>query len=586
MLARMTLISRGWGCGVSYSRGLRSGVIQAFAIVLVVVGCAPSQIGGPAPSEEPLRPKGIVRIAWGSELPSLNHKLVSSGAARISSISPVFNSNLTDDSSGIAQPMLARVLPSLENGDVVVNADGTMVTIYRLRQNLRWHDGAPLTAHDLVFSHQVYADPEIPVASRYGQNLISRAEAPDDYTFTITWKEPYFQAAGLTDQELIPMPRHLLEEKARTDKTHFAEGLEWTSGYVGAGPFKIEQWNLGSGIVARAHTDWFLGSPKLDTLEIRFIPDPNAVLAHLLSGDVDLAISPFVQTGAAAAVRDQWVKGESGQLRAWVDKIIFLQFQFREVPNWQRAISDLRVRSALMHATDREALADVMTAGLGFRADMIFLYPAEPAFEEADRVVTKYPFDPARAAALLADAGWRRDQPGSFLKNAAGESLRVSIQGTASAGGEAQQSIIADNWKTLGVDADTFVIPAARANDAEFRVAFPGTSMGNRPPSFDSMARSVISDEAPTAEKRWQGTNLGSFRDAEIDGLYHRMLTLVGPREWNQSSVALNRRMSELLGVGPLYYDPRIMMAKGKVTGLNPTPRQAMGNAHEWQVRE
>lgn len=569
------------------SRRSRSGAV--LAATLLVVACAPVPTGpatssGSGPGQEigDGRPRGTLRIAWGGEFPSLNHKLVSSGPARIQTVTPLFNAFLTDHASVLPKPMLARTIPSVENGDLVVNPDGTMVTVYRLRENATWHDGAPVTAHDLVFSHNVYADPEIPVNSRFGQDLMSRVEARDDHTLVIVWNRPYFRANHVDYRELFPMPRHLLEEKARTDKANFVGGPEWTSEYVGAGPFRVERWDPGSGIIARAHLGWFLGPPKVDRIEIRFIPDSHTVLANLLSGEVDAAVSPFVDVTAATTVRDRWVAAGDGDLKVWADKIVYYAFQFREVPGWQRALADLRVRQALMHATDREGLVEVMTGGLGSVADM-WLFPTDPQYPEAERAVTKYPFDPNRAAALLSEAGWRRDQTGTGLRNAQGQSLRIQVQANADRAVERELSVIRDNWTTVGIDTEMLVVPVSR-RDAEFEASFPGVSTSPRPPLMETFP--FVTGQVPTPENRWLGGNRGSFSDPEVDRLHDQVLTLVEPRRWQETTVALNKRMSEVLGMGPLYYDPRIMMVKARVSGVEPTPDAPFRNIGEWRVHD
>lgn len=221
----------------------------------------------------------------------------------------------------------------------------------------------------------------------------------------ITWLRPYLKANHL-GFDLPPLPRHRLDDKYRADKARLRLGEQWTSGYVSMGPFRLESWEPGVRIIARAYQDWFLGPPRVDVVEIRFISDPNALLSNLLAGEVDLAAYPAVRISEAEAARAQWAARGEGYVKAWAKRLKFLEFQYREVPNWQRVVADVRVRRALIHAIDRDSIADVMTFGLGHRAEA-WVLPTDPLAPQIDRAVTRYPFDPQRAASLLADAGWR-----------------------------------------------------------------------------------------------------------------------------------------------------------------------------------
>src|SRR6185436_3151215 len=157
--------------------------------------------------------------------------------------------------------------------------------------------------------------------------------------------------------------------------------------------FRVESWNHGVNLTARAFSDWIFGPPKLDTFEIRFILDANALLANLMSGEVDMIQSPGVRAEAAAIARDQRVARGQGYIRTWETRLSFLDIQFRDVPNRQRALDDLRVRQALMEAV-MEGLGSVAGA---------FVVPSDPLFPEIDRAIAHYPFDPNRATALLAE---------------------------------------------------------------------------------------------------------------------------------------------------------------------------------------
>src|SRR5204862_3323580 len=168
------------------------------------------------------------------------------------------------------RPLLAREIPTQENGDWVINADGTMVTTYRLNPDARWHDGPPVTAGDYAFAYEVYLDKDLPIQQPSPEPLMESVTAPDDLTLVVWWKEPFRNANTLGLQQLIPLPRHLLEDKYRNNRPTFATGEDWTTAYVGTGPYRVERWTPGVGMIARAHPGWVAGNPRIDTLDIRF----------------------------------------------------------------------------------------------------------------------------------------------------------------------------------------------------------------------------------------------------------------------------------------------------------------------------
>jgi len=243
------------------SRSIRLLAGAVLAMAVLGAGCAPAQPSPPRAGEATgpgaSGPRGTLKIAYDREPPTLSSKFLGGGGA--GEFAWIFNSTLTFyDSRGVPHPLIAREIPTQERGDWIVRPDGTMVTTYRLRENARWHDGAPLTAHDFVFAFEVYLDPQIPVVSRTAETRMSRVEAPDPHTLVIHWSETFPGANVLGYQELNPLPRHLLEEKYRNNRANFAVGEEWTTAYIGSGPFRLEQWTPGSNMIARAHLGWLL----------------------------------------------------------------------------------------------------------------------------------------------------------------------------------------------------------------------------------------------------------------------------------------------------------------------------------------
>ncbi|MEA2639999.1 MAG: peptide/nickel transport system substrate-binding protein [Chloroflexota bacterium] len=524
-------------------------------------------------------PRGTLKVAWGREPETLSPKFLA--GAEDGEYQWTFNSALTvRDLAGEPHPVLAREIPTQENGDFVINPDGTMVTTYRLRAGATWHDGTPITAGDYVFAHEVYLDKNLPIQQPQPEPLMSAVEAKDDYTLVISWREPFLAANTLGYQQLNPLPRHVLEAKYRNNHDNFAIGEEWTTAYVGTGPFRVERWTRGSGLVARAHPGWALGPPKLDTLEIRFIPDANAQMASLLSGAVDMVNSPTVRSNEAAAIREQW--NGQGYVTSWVTRAQYLEFQFRQVPNWQRAVTDVRVRQALLSAVDRQALADTINLGFGGVADA-FIVPTDPLYPEVEQVITKYPLDLNRSSALLAEAGWQKPAGGGPAVNAAGQTLDVELWTTTDATRVGE--IVVNNWKGAGVNASTFGIPAARARDGELRSSFPAANVNSRSIGPDNFVWTTSG--FPTPANRFVGSNRGSFSDPEVDRLQKIRLTSFDPGEQKQATVGVLKRMTELVGAQPMIYAVEVIVARNSVHGPvgNYGPQQGITwNIQDWEV--
>jgi peptide/nickel transport system substrate-binding protein len=522
----------------------------------------PDQINQPAKTA----PRGTLRIAWAGEPPTLSPKMAAGGGSSFFELSVTFNSALTyTDPKGNPVPQLAREIPTVENGGWRVNADGTMVTTYRLRENAKWQDGAPLTARDFAFAFRVYADPEVPLYRRDPETYMSSVEASDDRTLVINWSRPYYRANALHFQQLDPLPSHLLADAYQSDVAAFATGPQWTTAYVGSGPFRVDRWEPGVSIIARAFPDWVQGPPKAATLDIRFIADANTILANLLAGELDVTAHPWFPPQLAAQMRDQWEGGAIGYIRVTESRMQQLDLQLRDVPDSQPAVRDVRVRQALLSAIDRPSLAEILNFGLGGSVADAFFLRADPIFPEVDRALAKYPYDPARAARLLGDAGWRRASPDGLLTNAAGQTMPLEIRATAGPAGEQETALIAANWKAAGVDSSAYLVPRVLAGNAELAANFPGGLTGKRPITPEFFAWTTA--QTPTAQNRWLGSNRGSFSDPEVDRRNDAVLTATNPRAWLDANVALHKRISEQLGMLPLYYPVDAIVARHPIKG-------------------
>jgi len=192
-----------------------------------LVGCSPAPPGTTAPTsaEEAAAPRveRTLIMALRVEPQTIAARPLGSPAVALKASGRIFNAalDLIDDRN-IPRPYLVENLPQLNTETWRVFPDGRMETMYRLKPNLAWHDGAPLSAADFVFSWRVYATPELGAAAAPPISLMEEATAPDERTLVIRWRRAYPQAGVLQAtgrlSEFPALPRDILE--AANDAGH------------------------------------------------------------------------------------------------------------------------------------------------------------------------------------------------------------------------------------------------------------------------------------------------------------------------------------------------------------------------------
>src|SRR5205807_6832666 len=132
--------------------------------------------------------------------------------------------------------------------------NGSMITTYKLKPNLKWQDGQPLLAPDFLFGVSTYLDQQLPILKRTPESFVISVSATDDLTIRILWREPYAQAGSLAEHDFAPLPRHLLLDTYNRDKDTYLNSSFWTSeAYVGSGPFRVKEWQKGVSLVLSAN---------------------------------------------------------------------------------------------------------------------------------------------------------------------------------------------------------------------------------------------------------------------------------------------------------------------------------------------
>jgi len=443
------------------------------------------------------------------------------------------------------QPQLAVELPSLENGLWQVLPDGSMETTWHIRPAATWHDGVPFTSDDVVFTAQVAQDPELPGFRNRAYQLVNTVEAVDPQTVVVRWKQPYIGADKLFGN---PLPRHLLEDHAMNAKAAFTQLPYWSDDYIGTGPFKLARWVRDSHLVLEANDAYVLGRPRIDELEVRLIPDPNALMAGVLAGTVDLPIGRTVSIDQGLALRDQWQGGhvEIIQRPGW--SVIYPQLTHTNPP----VVGDQRFRRALLEAIDRQQLVDTLVHGLSSVADTIL--PAGRAdYAPIKDAAPHSAYDPRAAEQTIEALGYTKDSDGTF-RDSAGQPLAVELRTSGENDNDVKLMFaVTGFWQQVGVVATAFPIPSEQ-RDRQYRATYPGFQLF-RHPDDESWLGNFVSDQAPSAANNWTGSNPGSYRDPGYDALYTRYTQTLPVLDRLQLAGQLVYQLDDELVAMGLFYD-------------------------------
>jgi peptide/nickel transport system substrate-binding protein len=480
------------------------------------------------------------------------------------------------------QPQLAEAVPSAENGLWKLLPDGRMETTWRIKPEARWHDGTPFTSQDLAFTLRVVSDPEIAVLRDRAYSLIEAVEAADPQTITVRWRQPYIEAATLFTHQLAqPMPRHILERVYLDSKATFTESPYFNTEYVGLGPYRVQEFVGGSHVLLRAYDDYVLGRPKIDEIEVKFISDPNVLVANVLAGSVEVTLGRGISLEQAAQVRDQWRDGQFiNAVKSWL--VVYPQF----VNASPQIITDVRFRRALLHAVDRQQLVDTLQFGLVPVAHSI-LSPNQPRFKEIEeRNVVRYEYDPRRAMQIVEGLGYARGQDG-FFRDAAGQRLSLEFRTITTDINQKAMFAIADDWQRAGIATETVVIPTQRATDLEYRANFPAVELLRQPDNLRGMVR-LHGSEARTADKGFTGTNNARYMNPELDVLIDRYLSTIPETERTQVIGQVVHHMTDQVVVMGMFFDGQPVLVSNRIVGVGPGSGEftvQTWNAHQWDVR-
>lgn len=502
----------------------------------------------------------------------------SQGQARILDIAHAELAVLNDRVEPV--PRLALEVPSLERGTWRVHPDGTMETVWRLRNNVRWHDGQPMTADDLVFAYELHQNRGFQLSAPRSLGFVESLIATDPHTLTVRWRQTYALA---NEPDPRPFPRHILGPLVDDTLERLHNSPYFTTEFVGLGPYRLVRWETGSYMEFARFDDYFLGRPKLDTVFYSFYPDANTLIANILSGSIDLHLPIVLDAQQALDIQRRW-EGTGNRVLAGPDgRPEHISAQLRpdsEVVVRPPALRDARVRQALYRGLDREELTQAVLYGFGKVADSWIppddLRRQHPALRDA---IVQYPYDPLRAQRELEALGWAKGADG-VLASPAGERLEFELRHTPTALADAKLNIIRDIWKRIGVQINPLIVAPQRTADREYRSLHPGWEITSTTYTNFEGDR-LHTNGIGTPANRYAGGNKGGYSIPEVDALLDRLSVTIPESERTAITADIVRQVLTDLPVLPLYWDIAVITAAGKVKNVLPPHIQQQ---HAWNI--
>lgn len=362
-----------------YSRlaGFVAGAVALAAALLAALS---------AQADEPAR-GGSINVALNPEPPTVMLGLSGQGPVHLVG-GKIYDALFTYSPALKPQPNLAR--------EFSVSEDGLRYT-FRLQEGVKWHDGKPFTAADVVFSLRDFLSQTSPRARTLSSHVVSY-ETPDDHTVIMTLDKPFPAFIYGFDVTTVPMiPKHVYEN---TDfKTNPANEHP-----VGTGPFKFAEWRKGEYVrLVRNDDYWKPGKPYLDEVVFRVIPDAASRLSALETGEIDVASNYDVDPVHTPVLQQNPNLEVTNKGYEYLGHLSWLELNNRVKP-----LDDVRFRRAILHAIDRDFLAQRIWFGNAVPATGPISQVTK--YYEAD--VTAYPFDPTKAEALLDEMGLKPDDKG------------------------------------------------------------------------------------------------------------------------------------------------------------------------------
>jgi len=439
-------------------------------------------------------------------------------------------------------------------------ANNDLVITFKLRKNVRWHDGKPFTAADVLYTYQVTIDPKTPTAYSGDFMKVKKAEALDDYTFRVTYDKPF--APALISWSSAILPKHLLAGKDIT-KSPLSRHP------VGTGPYKFKEWVAGQKIVLVSNEDYFDGRPYIDGRISRIIPDMATMFLELRAQNIGMmGLTPLQYTRQT----------DNNLFKENFNKYRYLSFAYTYMGyNLTNPLfTDKRVRQAISYAINKEEIVSGVLLGLGKPATGPFK-PGTWAYNDKVKI---YNYDPSRARELLKQAGWK-DTNGDGVLEKDGKPFAFEI--LTNQGNDTRQKcaeIIQRQLKEVGITVKIRIVEWSAfvtnfINKRQFEAVILGWTIPLDPDAYDVWHSSKTAPEE---------LNFVSYKNTEVDEMLEKGRSTFDQKERKKYYDRFQEILAEDQPYTFLYVPDELIIISKRVRGVDPAPIGIGYNYDKWYV--
>jgi peptide/nickel transport system substrate-binding protein len=441
-----------------------------------------------------------------------------------------------------------------------ISKDNLSIT-FHLKKNVRWHDGTPFTARDVMYTYKVIVDPNTPTAYSGDFKLVKEARIIDDYTFKVTYGEPF--APALISWGASILPAHLLEGKDITTSP-------LTRKPVGTGMYIFKEWIAGDRVLLSANNNYFDGRPYIDRSIIRIVPDSATMFLELKQYGVDMmGLTPL------QAVRQTdypKFKREFNKFKYLSFTYVYLGYNLKH-----KFFKDTKVRQAISYAINKQEIIDGVLLGQGVEATG----PFKPDMWSYNGNVKKYEYNTKEALALFHEAGFKKGTNGMLEKDGAPFEFTVLVNQGNTVRIQCAE-LIQKRLSEIGIKVKIRVIEWASfinefIDKKNFEAVILGWSIPQDPDIFD------IWHSSKQGKKE---LNFMSFENREVDELLVKARHTLNREERKKYYFRIQEILAEEQPYTFLFIPYANIALHRRFKGIEPAPAGLMYNFDKWYVPE